>query len=146
MLNYYPHLHAELLTPSACWITNPICMLKYLSITFRKFIRVLFSPMHVQYISFYVPYTCAFRIDLHANCSFLLETTPKKEENVLNHKKKAQFLSLTHYSTWTFPVDVTFIIVVVIIRHEEGLDVFWPRLLVSSKVFQFVFVHLVYVV
>ena len=52
---------------------------------------------------------------------------------MLNHKKKTQFLKLTHYSAWTFPVDVTFIIVVVIIRHEVGLD----RLVSASSTSRF---------
>jgi hypothetical protein len=52
---------------------------------------------------------------------------------MLNHKKKAQFLSLIHYSTRTFPVDITFIIVVIIIRHEVGFD----RLVSASSTSRF---------
>jgi len=48
------------------------------------------------------------------------------------------------FLSW-FINNIIVIIITIIIRHVSALDrPFWPRLIVSSKVFQVVFVHLVY--
>jgi hypothetical protein len=116
---YYPHLHAEI---SKYHISK---------IHTRLVTKTVFSnagTVHLVLCSLHLRVSYRPR----RKWFFPWNNTIKKEK-VLNHKKKAQFLSLIHSSTWTFPVDVTFINVVIITRHEVGLD----RLVSASSTSRF---------
>jgi hypothetical protein len=69
---YYPHLHAELLPPSACWITTPIYVLNY-----YPYLRAELLPhLHAELLP---PSTCWITIPILLTYS--MEQSPSWEAN-----------------------------------------------------------------